>query len=271
MQTIIHFLKSTAIPMQEPKAYGAFHLLFWIIGTALAILAAYWLRNTTDRQNRRVLLVVGFFLLIAEIYKQAFQYYAIGYTTYPFGIFPFHICSTPMYLSMIAGVLKPGRLQDALQNYIGTFGFAAGFIAFVEPSGLTQAYWPQTLHSFVWHILLVFLGVYLSFSGRVGRKRGDFKPAFFVYLSLCAVALVLDFAFYNVSNGTMNMFFIGPAGSSLIVFSDISKLLGWYVNTPLFIGCMTLGAFLVYWPNRRFHEKQDLGINQQRRLLHNKA
>ncbi len=50
-----------------------------------------------------------------------------------------------------------------------------------------------------------------------------------------------------IGNG-INMFFVGPQNSPIIVFSSISKKLGWFINDLIYIPAMTFGAFLVYYP-----------------------
>ena len=232
--------------MEVPKAYGPFHLTFFLAGLAVSIFLARLLRNSNEKQNRRVLLVSGLLLLTFEIYKQLFQYYAIGYERYPFGIFPFHICSTPMYLCLVAALIPSGRFQRALFNYIGTFGFIGGFISWFEPSGLSHGYWVQTLHSYIWHMILIFVGLHLGFSGRVAANKKDFRDAAIVFVGLCCAAFAVNLLFWNTSGGTINMFFVGPANSSLIVFKDISQRFGWYVNTPLYMGSMIFAAFIVH-------------------------
>lgn len=251
MQWLTRILKSIAVPVVPPPSYGAFHLCFFFGGLVICALVAWRLKKTDERQNKRVLLFVGIFLLSLELFKQVFQYIAIGYERYPFGIFPFHLCSTPMYLCILAGLIRPGKLQNALQNYVGTFGFIGGFIAFFEPSGLLHDYWVETLHSMIWHMLLIFLGFYHFAARRVARQKGEFKGAVGVFLILCCIAFAFNVLFYHASGGTINMFFIGPAHSSIVVFSDISMRFGWYVSTPLLIGCMILAAYLIYLANQR--------------------
>ena len=51
---------------------------------------------------------------------------------------------------------------------------------------------------------------------------------------------------YAESVGTINMFFIGPANSSLFLFSDIAKNCGWYVSTAIYIPTVCFGAYLLF-------------------------
>lgn len=106
-------IQSTGWPMEKPPAYGAFHLTFTFVGLALSILLAWRLRKLGDKGNKILLVSFGIFLALCEVYKQLFYYYQVHDHVYPWWIFPFQMCSVPMYLSLIAPWLKPGKVQRA--------------------------------------------------------------------------------------------------------------------------------------------------------------
>lgn len=250
MDWLISFIRWTAWPMEKPASYGAFHLLFFFIGLLVCVGLALLLRKSNERQNRIVLLVCASFLLLTELYKQLFYVYVMADTpSYVWWIFPFQLCSVPMYLCFVAPFLKKGRLQNAMYNFLVAFNLMSGFVAFVEPSGLVHEYWTLTLHAFVWHMMLVFIGLYLGFSGRAARKWSDYLWALLVFFGLSAVAFGINVALERVSGGSVNMFYVGPAVSPIIVFKDIAAKYGWYVNTPLYLLCLS-AAFLFWLPFR---------------------
>jgi hypothetical protein len=53
------------------------------------------------------------------------------------------------------------------------------------------------------------------------------------------------------------MFYVGPAISPLAVFKNIAQSLGWYINTPLYIFAVTLGAFIMFLPQYLFAKKKN--------------
>ncbi len=250
-------IKATAWEMVPPAAYGTFHLSFLFVGLAVSIGLAYLLRKTNDSQNKRVLLFCGIFLAVCEVYKHLFYYYVVGQGTYPWWIFPFQLCSVPMYICLIAPFLKKGKLQTALYNFMISYNFLGGFIAFLEPSGLVHGYWTLTLHAFIWHMLLVFIGLYLMMSGRAGKRISDFKPVVLTYVVMCAAAFCINLALWRVAKGDINMFYVGPAISPIVVFKDIAAKYGWYVNTPIYMALMTLGAFGFYAPFCALRKRMD--------------
>ena len=242
------FFTSTAWKMVPPKAYGPFHLIFTFVGIALCILIAWKLRNVGEKGNRAVLLSVGIFLILTEIYKQLFYYYYIGENTYQWWIFPFQLCSVPMYLCVIAPLLKPGKVQSGMYHFMTTFNLLGGLMAFIEPSGIVHEYWTLTFHAFIWHMMLIFIGIYLILSGRFAKTMQDYRSAAVTFLVLAAVAFAINLIFRKASDGTINMFFVGPSNSSLVVFKWISENFGWYCSTLLYLPTVCLGAFIVFLP-----------------------
>ena len=249
-------ISATAWGMEKPTAYGPFHLTFSLIGLVLCVLGAWRLRKLSDRGNRILLVGCGVFLAVCEVYKQLFYYYHIGQGSYQWWIFPFQLCSVPMYLCMIAPFLNPGKMQRGMYGFMTSYNLLGGLMALIEPSGIVHSYWTLTLYAFIWHISLVFIGFYLLASGRGGTTVKDYKGATKTFLILCGVAFSINLLLRGVSGGTVNMFFVGPSNSSLAVFKQISENFGWYVSTALYIPTVCLGAYLVFLPFHLYVKKK---------------
>lgn len=239
------FLESMRWPMTPPVAYGWFHILFTLGGFALCAFAAWKLRKVSDKTARWILFSIGVLLGLTEIYKQLFYYFAVNDNSYAWGDFPFQFCSVPMYICLIAPWLKPGKLQRGMYSYAVLFNLLGGAIAFTEPSGLFHSYWFLTVHALFWHMVLVFIGLFLCFSKRGGTEKEDYKTACFTFFGLAAIAFSLNVFVQNVLNKHMNMFFVGPGNSPLVVFKWFSETFGWYVSSALFIFAVCLGAFII--------------------------
>lgn len=250
------FMTATAWEMTPPKAYGPFHLIFTFVGVFLCILIAWRLRNLGERGNKILLCGVGAFLMLTEVYKQLFYYHYIGNGSYQWWIFPFQLCSVPMYFCVIAPFLKKGKVQSGMYHFMTTFNLLGGLMAFIEPSGIIHGYWTLTLHAFIWHMTLVFVGFYLLASGRYAQTRKDYLSAMVTFLCLCVVAFSINLIFRDVSGGSINMFFVGPSNSSLIVFKQISEACGWYVSTLLYIPTVCLGAYILFLPAYFYAKKK---------------
>jgi hypothetical protein len=174
---------------------------------------------------------------------------------YSWGDFPFQLCSIPMYMCLIAPWLKPGKLQRGMYSFMVLYNLLGGAIAFTEPSGLLLDQVFLTAHACIWHMLLVFIGLFICFSKRGGNEKSDYMGATWTFIALCGVAFALNSFVQNVIGEYMNMFFVGPGDSPIIVFKQFSQWFGWYINTPIYIFAVCLGAYLVfvliYWLQNR--------------------
>ena len=250
------FFHGMAWPMKPFPSYGAFHILYTLIGFALCGFFAWKLRKVSDKTAGWILFSLGLLLSISEVFKQLFYYFVIMDGRYAWGEFPFQLCSIPMYLCLIAPWLKPGKLQRGMYSFLVLYNLLGGAISFAEPSGLLLDHWFLTIHACVWHMLLVFIGLFICFSKRGGNRKGDYRGATFTFIALCGIAFGLN-CFVQLGLGeSMNMFFVGPGNSPLVVFKQFSEWFGWYVNTPIYMFAVGLGAYLIYLLTDRLQNKK---------------
>ena len=119
-----------------------------------------------------------------------------------------------------------------------------GIMAFAEPSGIQHGYVTLTLHAYVWHMSLVFVGLYLYMSKRVCTDKASYVKAAVVYLVACGVAQGFNLIFGD----KINCFYISPfVQSPLAVFKDIYAACGWVVNMLLLMLAVLLGAAAIYY------------------------
>lgn len=242
----MELIKSTAWKMSPPPLFGAFHLSYTLIGLAVCFGVAYLSKSQSERSEKIMFFAIGLCLVISEVYKQFFWFYAIGYDEYPWIRLPFHLCSIPMYLLPILPFIKGGRVKTALYDFLGTYCFAGGFISVVADGGLLREYWTMTIHFLTWHLVLVFIGLYMSFRGKISRGFNGFAGATVVYYIFAAVAFCLNCALWNVSNGTCDMFFVGPAPMEVVIYRDIEKMTGRPIVTLIYLLTLTLVS-LIFW------------------------
>lgn len=250
------FFEKICIEMDpRPQAWGTWHISFTVIGLALSILFAVLIRKKHSfKIYNGAIRGVGIFLICSEVLKLLYNYYALCDCSYNDWIylFPFQLCSVPMYLSVIASFLKPGsKLRTAMLTFMMTYTFMSGAAAFIEPSGILNSTWFSTIHSCIWHMLLVFLGILIGIYGEVGQEIRHFRYAFFLFIGCCVFAFILNLLLPLTMTGDgsiPNMFYIGPARSSLVVFKDIWDRYGWVVQAVTYMLSLSAGAFLVFLP-----------------------
>ena len=238
------FLQWTAWTMDKPAAYGPFHLVFTAVLLAVTVWAAWRLRNTSEKGNRIVLGCVGGFLLLTEVYKILFHIYVDPYDWGFWGCFPFQLCSVPMYLSLWCAVCRNQKVNSWLYECMFAVNMFGGLMAFIEPSGIQHGYETLTAHAYIWHMLLIFLGLYLYFGKRACMDRSGYKKAAVSYLVSCAAAQGLNLLFA----GKINCFYISPyVISPLAVFKNIYAACGWLVNMVLLILALLIASAIVYY------------------------
>ena len=238
------FFEWTAWEMVKPNGYDWFHILVTLGLLAISVWGAYALRNTDEKQNRIVLGVVGGFLLVTELYKIAFHMTVNPYDWHFWGTFPFQLCSVPMYLCLFCAFCPNQKLNHWLYEGMFAVNMVGGIMAFIEPSGIQHGYVTLTIHAYLWHMSLVFVGLYLYFSKRVCTDKVSYIKAAVVYLVACGVAQSFNLIFGD----KINCFYMSPyVQSPLAVFKDIYANHGWVANMLLLMLAILLAAALIYY------------------------
>ena len=127
------FFESISWPMEPFPSYGAFHMLYTLIGFAICGFAAWKLRSVNDKTAGWILFTIGLVLIVSEIFKQLFYYFVMMDNRYSWGDFPFQLCSIPMYLCLIAPWLKPGKLQRGMFSFMVLYNLLGGAIPLPSP------------------------------------------------------------------------------------------------------------------------------------------
>ncbi|MCD8084458.1 MAG: YwaF family protein [Clostridiales bacterium] len=193
----------------------------------------------------RILFFCGLFLAACEIYKQLFLYLAVNGGRYDWWYFPFQLCSLPMYLCLIIPVLKEGSLKTAAYTFLQDYGILGGIAALLVPDGFCGIHWTLTLHGYVWHILLILIGVFIRFSGCSDRSVRGFARTLPLFFSFCAVALAINVL--APGHGKTDMFYISPYHPTpQPVFHGIALAIGILPANLIYLLCVCLGAFLIH-------------------------
>ncbi|WP_233448423.1 YwaF family protein [[Clostridium] innocuum] len=150
-----NFLNATAWTMAEPKPYGLFHIVMLLVGIPVSIALAWKLRRVSDRSYHRILFAIAVILLLSELYKQLFHFYVMDNKTYDWWIFPFQLCSLPMYLCAILPFMKKKQMADSSGN------LPDGFQSAWRSYGAAGSGWP---HASLYHLDAACLCLALSSS-----------------------------------------------------------------------------------------------------------
>lgn len=240
-----NLLNATAWEMTQPQPYGTFHIIMLVMGIPLTILLAWKLRNVSETIYRRILFGIAVFLIISELYKQLFHYYIMDNHTYDWWIFPFQLCSLPMYVCAILPFMKKSRWLIPLETFLMDFNLLGAFMALLVPNGLMHPYVTMTIHAFLWHFILLFVSFLIGFSKHGDTSIQGFLKTFPILIISILIATVLNILFHNY--GDINMFYISPYEiTTQPIFSQIMQYTGIPIGNLIYISAMSLGAFLIH-------------------------
>lgn len=249
-----YLLRLTSWPMTPPVLYGPFHLIAAFGGSAIAILAAWRFSsinncNTNNRDNRRsfdqIMLVSGVILLIGELYKQLMNFYIVNNHAYDWWIFPFQLCSLPLYLCPLLILIHNEKRHRILCTFLLDFNMMGAVATFIDPSGIFHPYWTLTLHGVLWHLMLIFVGFVIIFSRKADLTTKGFLRTLPLFAFFCLAAEVLNSILHRFS--AANLFYISPwEMSTQLLFGDIDRTLGRPVGILLYILAMIAGAWLIH-------------------------
>lgn len=249
-QLLSDLIQKTAWPMAAPRPYSLFHVLFSAAGIVLAAGLALWLNGfpqkhgLTEKQTLHVLVSCGLLLSFSEVYKQLFLYVVVNHGCYDWWYFPFQLCSTPMYLCLFLPFIwrYPG-IRRTVCTYLQDFCLLGGLMALLEPSGLLHSYWTLTLHGLLWHILLIFIGIFCGTSKIAGRGSLEYLKTLLLLGFFCLVATAVNIA----THGQADMFYISPYYPvTQIFFYQLSLRYGICAGIVLYLISLCLGGFLVH-------------------------
>ena len=211
-----------------------------------------------EKQNRReapVFLWIGILMLLSELWKQYILTYRVYGGAYCFSFIPFQLCSVAMYIALILGIWEmfPARRQkagdrdiirDILLEFLSTFTLLGGVIVFLDTSGMFYPLPELTAHSFIWHFVLIFLGLY---AGKRKRRcdAGTFAGAAGIYLVCCVIAELINLSLDKYD--FVNMFYINPHYDMVqIGFSSLNGLFPNNLVIGIYILATVLGAALMH-------------------------
>lgn len=201
----------------------------------------------------------GIIMLMSEIWKQLTLSFLIQDGVYNWWYFPFQLCSIPMYICLVIGLLSSSRIKkhisyvrihgedicSLLRAFLMDYGLLGGVFTFFDTSGMHYNYLPLTIHSFAWHIFLIILGCASGLSLKSNHSFKGYCFSTILYLVCCQIATIFNLAFYRF--GTINMFYISPHYSmNQKVFCHIADNFGNEYGIAAYIAASVTGAGLFH-------------------------
>ncbi len=228
--------------MECPPAYGWFHIMF-IVASFVAGSLLCCLFKDGQKYAPRVMLITALIVIALEIYK--IVNYSFSYTdgiifSFPWYIFPFQFCSTPMYVGLLAGIIRKGRIHRGLAAYLATYAVFAGLAVMAYPNDVFIETIGVNIQTMICHGSMLTVGIYLYGTGYVPAKFKAVRRALPVFCVAVAIAMGLNEWAYRsglLENHNFNMFYFSPhQPAHLPLYSNVQNALG--VDNPL--------SFIIY-------------------------
>ena len=177
---------------------------------------------------------------MTNTFSADFQWYA----------FPFQLCTTPIFASILALFMKRTKVRLSLLSYMAFVTILGSFMTVIIPDDCLVETILINVHTMWLHCGSLVVSIYLLMSSAVEINKQNFKLAIGVFIVFVILAQILNIGVYNsgiLGDETFNMFYISPYFiSSLPVFDMIQQNVPYPVYLALYVVALSLGAGIVY-------------------------
>ena len=236
--------------MKRPEPWGWFHLLFWGLSIGGAVLLCVLHKKDKQERVRKVVLTVAITVILLEIYKQITFSFANGTTfDYQWYAFPFQFCSTPMYIGLLAGLTKQGKVHRAACAYLATFAVFAGLCVMIYPGDVFIETVGINIQTMICHGTMIAVGIALLATGYVKLEHKTILRAIPIFAICVTLAMIMNevvVKYHLVGDETFNMFYISPHFTgTLPIYSEVQKIVPYPWNLVIYIAGFSLAAYVI--------------------------
>lgn len=260
LEKIVAFLSKR---MEEPRAYGLFHIVSLLIILGVCALIIYKRHKFTEKTVAYFIFFIGLTMLIFEIYKQLVITYEPAYDVWVYELyaFPFQFCSTPTYIALLSFLFYKLRLNTVYQaflSFLATYGMIAAIVVlFFGTSTVLCPSLGINIQTMVHHGLMLVMSILILSTGSIELGKRSFIGASAVFLPLLVIAMIL-----NACIDGLDLFYVSP--NSTFVYKAISDIffggkLPYLVYLIGYVILFTLGAALILFITHKIKSKKILG------------
>jgi hypothetical protein len=151
---------------------------------------------------RHIIRVLSVLLCALECCKIAFHFAAGNGDDLNTWV-PLYFCSIGMFAGLLSG-FATGALQHIGDVFLATGGLIGGICFLLYPSSslmIYPSYHFLSIHSFLYHGVLTYMGILINRSGLYQLKMDDLKVYAMYVLGFCALAWII-----NANKGTIDVY-----------------------------------------------------------------
>jgi hypothetical protein len=267
LEWIIEFLSPLfEWSMTTPVSYGDwatswFHYVTFALIIVLAIVFARFYKDKPSHRVYKFVFITAIFMAFFEGLRQIYFVWQSG-GTYPWYVFPFQFCSTPIYIGLLVRFV-PTKLKENFLLYLGSFSFLGGILVMLLPNDIYISSVFINFQTTFHHGSMLVMGL-VSLIRFKNLTVKQFIPAIIIFATFVAIAVAMN-SLHNelINEPTFNMFFINPQyGATLPILKDIYPLVPYFVYLMIYVFGFTVLAYLIVAINisKRFFVKVNIPI-----------
>jgi hypothetical protein len=238
---------------ETPTLFGTYHIICLVLTLLATVGLCLVAKKATAKQVRGVVLGVAIVVVLLEVYKQLCYTYDVTEKglvgDFQWYAFPWQFCSTPMYVGLLAGLTKKGKIHDAACAYLATFAIFAGLCVMIYPGDVYTSVTGINFQTMVCHGTMIPVGAFLLASGHVKLEHKTIFKALPVFAIAVGVAMGLNEIAHVtglLETDTFNMFFISPyCDPSLPVYSLVQQVVPYPLSLIIYIAGFSAAAYLM--------------------------
>lgn len=169
------------------------HFILLTITTFCIVIALKYTKDMEKGDVKKSIQKVTIFLWILEIIKIIFNIVNYGVTAVNKYV-PLYFCSLILYAGIFSGFCK-GLIKKIGDVFLSTGGIIAGLIFLISPLTSLTAY-PAihfiSLHSFILHGLMVYIGILMLITKYVTIEKSDIIYYFTLIIAISIIAYVVN-------------------------------------------------------------------------------
>lgn len=250
IEKLIIFLNTSG---EIPTVFGIYHIVSLVIIAAMIAALCIFAKNSGKKAVVNTVLFTAIIVIILEIYKQINYTFrmedGVLITDYQWYAFPFQFCSTPMYVGLLAGIFRKGKLHDALCAYLATFALFAGLAVMIYPGDIYVNTIGINLQTTICHGSMIIIAAFLYATGHVKLEHKTILKAIPVFAVTAGIAMILNEVVYRsgITQGeAFNMFYFSPYfDCTLPIYSLVHSAVPAPWNIVIYILGFSLVAYIM--------------------------
>ena len=240
---------------KTPAVFGVYHIVWIFLMIAATVLLCWLYKKGCIKKPERIVWITAVIVIVLEIYKQIVFCYGIEWGVlhfeYQWFIFPWQFCSMPMYVGLLAGILR-GKARNFMHCFLATYAIFGGLTVMAYPGQVFAAEIGINIQTMVCHASMIVIGVFLFYTGLVKTEFKSLLKASAVFVVSLGIAIGINEWAYRagIMEGAhrVNMFYVSPyCEPTLPIYSDVQRAVPYPWSLLIYVaGFCAVACIILY-------------------------